>query len=219
MFCAFHMLLDRISSLLLAVLLFLYLRNARQIRSKFALGLVLFAVLLEIPASEIRPTPEFFVQDLGTLPGDTDSFAWGMNELGVVVGASDGLAGTRAFIFTPESGIVALPCPAGRPYCIARDVNAAGQAVGRGWSSGMDWAGHAGRWTQGVPRDLGTLGTGTQSDGWGIDSAGDVVGYSYTGPTSGPHGFLYTESHGMTDITPGTGTAYVCDINDAVLRP
>jgi len=180
--------------------------------------LVLSTLVLAFPPSEIRPTPEFFIQDLGTLPGDTDSFAWGMNELGVVVGASDGPQGTRAFMFTPESGIVALPCPAGRQYCIARDVNAAGQAVGSAWSSVMDWPGHAVRWTQGVPQDLGTLGTGAQSDGWGINGAGDVVGYSYTSSASGPHGFLYTDSRGMSDVTPGTGTAYVYDINDAGQR-
>src|SRR5207245_8932847 len=100
-------------------------------------------VIPAIPPSSTRPPPEFSVHDLGTLPGDTDSFAWGMNELGVVVGASDGPAGTRAFLFTPESGIVALPCPAGRPYCIARDVNAAGQPVGSSWSSVVRWPGDA----------------------------------------------------------------------------
>src|SRR2546427_826620 len=136
--------------------------------------LVLSTLVVAFPPSEIRPTPEFFIQDLGTLPGDTDSFVWGMNELGVVVGASDGQQGTRAFMFTPESGIVALPCPAGRQYCIARDVNAAGQAVGSAWSSVMDWAGHAGRWTPGGPPDLGTLGTRGQIAGYSKSQRGDA---------------------------------------------
>lgn len=45
MFWALNILFAGISSALLAVLLFVYLRNARQIRSKFAIGLVVFAAL------------------------------------------------------------------------------------------------------------------------------------------------------------------------------
>src|SRR3989442_12917330 len=48
MFWALNILFAGISSALLAVLLFVYLRNARQIRSKFAIGLVVFAALFLI---------------------------------------------------------------------------------------------------------------------------------------------------------------------------
>src|SRR2546428_13945834 len=48
MFWALNMLFAGISSVLLAVLLFVYLRNAREIRSKFAIGLVVFAALFLI---------------------------------------------------------------------------------------------------------------------------------------------------------------------------
>ena len=48
MFWALNILFAAISSALLAVLLFVYLRNARQIRSKFAIGLVVFAALFLI---------------------------------------------------------------------------------------------------------------------------------------------------------------------------
>jgi len=48
MFWALNILFAGISSVLLAVLLFVYLRNARQIRSKFAIGLVVFAALFLI---------------------------------------------------------------------------------------------------------------------------------------------------------------------------
>ena len=43
--------------------------------------LVLSTLVLAFPPSEIRPSPEFFIQDLGTLPGDTDSYAWGDTRL------------------------------------------------------------------------------------------------------------------------------------------
>ena len=48
MFWALNILFAGISSALLAILLVVYLRNARHIRSKFAIGLVVFAALFLI---------------------------------------------------------------------------------------------------------------------------------------------------------------------------
>ena len=126
-------------------------------------GLLFLSTLaLAVPEPHtITPSPEYFVQDLGTLPGDTDSVAWGIDASGSVVGVSTGLDGMHAFLYTDAGGIIPLPCPTGRPYCIARDLNGAGQAVGSAWSSLSDQPGHAVRWTGGVPEDLGTLGGGT----------------------------------------------------------
>jgi uncharacterized membrane protein len=39
------------------------------------------------------------MQDLGTLPGDTNSEAFGINSRAEVVGHSSGLRGTRAFLW------------------------------------------------------------------------------------------------------------------------
>jgi uncharacterized membrane protein len=179
--------------------------------------LVVAASTLSLSPSTIVPTPEYSIDDLGTLPGDASSYAWGINELGAVVGGSEGPGGMRAFLFT-RGGIAALPCPAGRPHCLARDVNGAGQAVGSAWTSGVDWPGHAVRWTQGVPEDLGVLGVGFQSEAWGINGPGAVVGYSYVGGGLGPHGFLFADPHGMADATPADAQGYVYDINDAGWR-
>ncbi len=166
----------------------------------------------------ILPSPEYSVTDLGKLPGDEESFAWGMNELGTVVGGSNGPSGMRAFVYTPETGMLPLPCPQGRGYCVAREVNVAGQVAGSAWASVSDWPGHAVRWSRGIPQDLGALGTGTQSEAWGINAGGATVGDSYTGAATGPHGFVYTDTEGMRDATPSEGAAYVYDVNDAGQR-
>ena len=48
------------------------------------------------------------MQPLGTLSGGTYSEAFGLNNTGQVVGASGSSLGTRAFLWTPDSGMVDL---------------------------------------------------------------------------------------------------------------
>lgn len=154
------------------------------------------------------------VEDLGTLPGDFASVAMGINEFGDVVGWSFGPAGPRAFLYTDEAGMTALPAPAGRPQTHARAVNDAGTVVGTASSGGTD-IGHAVRWQSGTAQDLGTLGTGFFSEARGVNTAGVVVGSSYTngGGLLGIHAFRYDVS-GMVDLTPAIDDAHAEAIND-----
>src|SRR6266545_8119200 len=173
-------------------------------RALVTTAMVLATILLvgPSPSPSILPSlPRYTVTDLGTLPGDDQSFAWAVSETGAVVGGSTGPNGMRAFLWTRQGGMVPLACPSGRPYCLARDVNAVGQVAGSAWSTPVDIPGHAVRWTGGVAQDLGTIGTGMQSEGWGINDAGTVVGYSWTGTGLGPHGFSYDDVRGMVDLT------------------
>jgi probable HAF family extracellular repeat protein len=81
---------------------------------------------------------------------------------------------------------------------------------------------HAFRWTSGGGmQDLGTLGgsaTGYFSEGYGINSAGQVVGYSTyrSGSVTYDRAFLYTPGSGMQMLpTLGGGYGYATSINDS----
>ena len=141
---------------------------------------VLVAMLLLAPVGQAAAaTTYYIVQDLGALPGDSSSIAWGINQRGDVVGWSNGPNGTRAFLFTDAGGMVALPGLPDKPRTIARRINDAGDIVGTANAGGTD-LGHAVRWRGGAIQDLGTLAAGAYSEGWGINNFGDVVGESYT---------------------------------------
>jgi probable HAF family extracellular repeat protein len=159
----------------------------------------------------------YVVEDLGTLPGDDSSVALAINENGDVVGWSTGPAGTRAFVYTTAGGMVALPALSNRPRSLARDINDAGLIVGSANTGGTD-LGHAVLWSGGSVRDLGTLGTGSYSEAWGINNLGEVVGWSYTdggNGLTGVHAFLYSQAGGLVDLTPSSDTGAAADINDA----
>jgi len=81
-------------------------------------------------------------------------------------------------------------------------INDSGQVVG--YSRTATGESHAFLWTDGVMKDLGTLG-GTNSVAFGINDSGQVVGYSITA-TGETHPFLWTDGV-MQDL--GTlGEAY-----------
>ncbi len=75
------------------------------------------------------------IEDLGTLPGDRLSLAFGINEGGQVVGQSIGGSGSRAFLW--ENGVMVdlnALVPPGSPFLIyANDVNDAGRIVGQAY--------------------------------------------------------------------------------------
>ena len=160
--------------------------------------------------------PTYLVQDLGTLPGDVSSVAMGINEAGDVVGWSVRPNGdTRAFLYTDETGMTALPAPAGRPLTWARAVSDTRTVVGTA-SPGLPDIGRAVRWQNGTALDLGALGTGLFSEGRGVNDAGVAVGMSYTngGELFGIHGFRFDDASGLVDLTPGTVGSRAEAIND-----
>jgi probable HAF family extracellular repeat protein len=187
--------------------------RARHLASR---GGQFVALLLGLTSWAVAADPaSYVVQDLGVLPGHSSSVAWGINQKGDVVGWSMGADGTSAFLYTDAAGLVKLPGLPDRPRAIARDLNDGGQIVGTANAGGVD-LGHAVLWTNGSIKDLGTLGTGSYSEGWAVNNFGQVVGSSYTnGASFGVHGFLFTQARGMVDLTPNSDTGSALDINDA----
>jgi probable HAF family extracellular repeat protein len=71
--------------------------------------------------------------NLGGLPGSTQSFAYGINDAGQVVGSSDGIMGYSIFDVATEwsnGSVINLGSLPGSAYSEAHGINNAGQVVG-----------------------------------------------------------------------------------------
>jgi len=157
------------------------------------------------PHTQTRP---YVLQDLGTLPGDVFSIAWGINASGQVVGWS-GTTPNRAFLYRDGIGMVELAGLPGYTYALARGISDAGVVVGSGWGTGIPE--HALRWTGSLVQDLGVL--DGSSEGFDINGAGVTVGSSPTRDNFVRHAFMHADADGMVDIAPGlNASAY--DINE-----
>ena len=186
---------------------------SERIFSVYLLALTIIAM----PAAAFAQAQVYTIDDLGVLPDHDSAVAWGINEAGDVVGWSNGLGGTRAFLFTDAAGMVELAqFPGVANPTLARDINDAGVIVGQ---AKIDPAGpiHAVRWVAGVPEDLGAIEPPALSEAWAVNSVGDVTGDSYYGGGAFTpiHGFLYTDAGGVADITPAFPTSHGRDINES----
>ncbi|MBZ5603194.1 MAG: HAF repeat-containing protein [Acidobacteriia bacterium] len=126
------------------------------------------------------------VTDIGTRAGNW-SAGYSINNSGQIAGYGESSPGVfRGFVWTPSAGFVQLGTLGGAgSYAMA--INDAGQVAGNAQNAGG--SSHAFLWSGGVMLDLGTL--GGSSYGYGINAAGDVVGYSYVNGVQ--HAFLYED--------------------------
>jgi probable HAF family extracellular repeat protein len=151
------------------------------------------------------------MKDLGTLPGDTNSIAYGINPTssdGVqVVGESDSASGQQhAFLWTQNGGMISL----GTGTAFA--INDAGQVVGGHYSGGDAFL-----WQNGKMYDLGTLGGGS-SFARAINAKGQVAGQSYLKNGSSEYdAFLWTPTtnNGTTGNMKDLGTLKSTNKNDS----
>jgi probable HAF family extracellular repeat protein len=138
--------------------------------------------------------------DLGLIPNMTESAAYGINDLGAVVGFSSVPDGAiSAFTWSPADGMTPLvPTGAGWGNTYAFSINNGGQIAGVAINSANQ--ARAVVWESGTMRELGVLPGGSYSVALGNNNLGYVVGYSRTTPTGTPRAVLYTPSGGMQDL-------------------
>ena len=141
-------------------------------------------------------------QDLGTLAVGFYSEAWGINNVGQVVGSSHvngGSFGVHAFLYTQEGGLVDLTPDSDTGY--AKDINDAGQVTGYKTAFGGY---HAFRWQAGTFVDLGVLPNFAHSFGYAINASGVVTGSSSSASGNSERLFRSIEGGGLQDLG-GTG--------------
>jgi probable HAF family extracellular repeat protein len=167
-------------------------------------------VLLVATAASPARAQAFKITDLGTLPGHTESFAYGVNSLGQVTGHSGpGDGSYRGYIWLPapayglSAGMHEIP-GFGGSRTATYGINELGQVNGGGrlpdeTTHALLWLPAAAYGLSAGTHDLGTLG-GPESATNAINNAGVIAGFSYT--ADGDYHACLWNGASITDIDP-----------------
>jgi probable HAF family extracellular repeat protein len=117
------------------------------------------------------------IRGIGVVPGTSTTLGHAINDNDEVTGIGYFASSTSAFYWSRDTGIVVMQTLGGS-IGAGLDINLAGAIVG--WSSTASEQTHAALWSNytSLPQDLGTLPGGTISYAYGINSSGQVVGFS-----------------------------------------
>jgi probable HAF family extracellular repeat protein len=154
----------------------------------------------------------YSLTDLGTLPGATNTFAMGLNNLGQVVGHSNGPNLDRAFLW--DSGTMTALDTLGGDANEAQSINDLGQVTGfSDVTPGDRHTHHAFLWdsAHGM-QDVWRYGVFFNYAG-ALNNAGQVLGL--IDPLHNGHAYLWNMNDGeVTDLCPGDRGCYAAAIND-----
>ncbi|MBN2137085.1 MAG: hypothetical protein JW720_04710 [Sedimentisphaerales bacterium] len=157
--------------------------------------------------------PRYEIIDLGTL-GGSYSRAYGINELGRIVGTSQTAGGQlHAFAWDDEVGMIDIGTLGGSAST-AYAINRAGRVVGSARTASGEL--HAFLWDKGKIIDLGILPGGSCTEALAINDAEQVVGPARTSATiyTWQRAFLW-ENDAIADLglLSGAGNSSASDIN------
>lgn len=159
-------------------------------------------------------TPDIGMQDLGTFPSGNNSFGYGVNSHGAVVGEAVGLANgisyLHGFLWTRTMGMQDLGILPGGTYSRAIGINGSGFIVGYGDFPNSGTFTHAILWSQSGMTDLGAISGQEWSAAAAIDRGGNVVGFA------GSHAALWRADGTFVDLgtVPGSFISAATGISD-----
>jgi probable HAF family extracellular repeat protein len=147
----------------------------RQTVLRTAKILVLFVLALSALHSAVVQAQQYTLTVIPRLPGQTASFATGLNDAGQVVGYS----GSVAWLW---DGNTLTNLDPGQGFSFAYGINDAGQVVGYAVLTPGATSYHATVWNGTTPTDLGTLVAGGYGEGLAINASGQVAGWATIEP-------------------------------------
>jgi probable HAF family extracellular repeat protein len=184
--------------------------------------LVVLAFLVSVGGIGARPSPDWIIRDLGTLPGGSFSEAHAINDRGQLVGRSGTLSGGIRAVRWQAAVAIDLGVLPGGNYSEAYNINNKGQIIGASLTTGPGcdtaWFAtchHAFLWEEGIMTPLRPLG-GPFSLAYGINDRGQVVGLSTTSPSGDYHAVMWTREGEITDLgtLPGDTFGHANAIDD-----
>jgi uncharacterized repeat protein (TIGR01451 family) len=163
-----------------------------------------------------------FMTKIGTTGPFLESYGYGINHAGQVVGQLYETADPRSQAITANSSPFLWPGPDGNPIDLgtfgapvggAYGINKSGQITG--YAGVTPYENHAFLYSNGILQDLGTLG-GSVSGGLAINDSGQITGLSWItgGSYTNYHAFLYSGGL-MVDLAPDDFLSSGVSINNS----
>src|SRR5205809_6152331 len=179
-------------------------REGRRLAGRcWALAILIGVAALSVAASRASAAN---LIDLGTLGGPV-SIAYGINDVGQIVGTSATASGTSHAFLWSNGTMADLGSLGSMGPSDGRGINNRGQVVG-GTIDANNSHYHAFLWETGTMRDLGTLPGYNLSQAQAINDAGQVVGFSGD-PSMGGLGHAFLWDNGtMSDLGTLPGYNY-----------